>query len=223
MIANPLASDILFSIGPVRIGEAVVTTWGIMALLVGGSAAILRRPSGRWRAALEMLVEAVSDQIEDTIREDPRSFLPLIGTLFLFILAANLSEVLPGIHAPTARLETAAALALVVFLAVHVYGIRRRGLVAYVGHYLKPFPLMLPLNVLSELTRTLSLMVRLFGNIMSHELIIAVVLALSGLLVPVPIMALGVLIGAIQAYIFAMLATVFVGAAVGSFEARRAP
>ncbi|WP_096704922.1 F0F1 ATP synthase subunit A [Magnetospirillum sp. 15-1] len=214
---DPLGTSVLFHLGPVPVSEPVVTTWGIMALLV--AVFHLARRSARGRDLVEMLVETVATQIGDAIHGDPRPFVPLIGTLFLFLLVANLSGELPGVHAPTARLETAAALALTVFFAVHVFGVRQRGLRGYLGHYLKPTPLMLPMTILSELTRTLSLTVRLFGNMMSHELIIAILLSLSGLFVPVPLMVLGVLIGAIQAYIFAVLATVFLGAAVGTVEA----
>jgi F-type H+-transporting ATPase subunit a len=214
---DPLATPVLFHLGPVPVSEPVVTTWGIMALLT--VVFHLARRSGRGRDLADLLVENVAAQIGDAIHGDARPLVPLIGTLFLFLLVANLSGEFPGVHAPTARLETAAALALIVFFAVHAFGIRQRGLLGYLGHYLKPTPLMLPLTVLSELTRTLSLTVRLFGNIMSHELIIAILLSLSGLFVPVPLMVLGVLIGAIQAYIFTVLATVFLGAAIGSVEA----
>jgi F-type H+-transporting ATPase subunit a len=126
--------------------------------------------------------------------------------------------VLPGVKPPTASIETAAALAVIVFLAVHVYGLRRRGLRAYLASYAKPTVIMLPLNVLSEVTRTFSLMVRLFGNILSGEFVIATVLALAGLFVPIPLMALEILIGLIQAYIFTVLAAVFIGAGIGSIE-----
>jgi len=220
--ANPLGADVLFRIGPLPISGAVVTTWVIMALLAGGAALAssrLRAEPSRWQAVLEMLVEGMAGQIEDTMRTPPRPYLPLIGTLFLFVLTCNLAPLLPAVRAPTARLETTAALALIVFVAMHGYGIRTRGLRRYLAHYLEPNPLLLPLTLLSELTRTLSLMVRLFGNIMSHELVIAVLLSLAGLLLPVPIMALGLLIGAVQAYIFAVLAAVFLGAAVGAIEA----
>ena len=220
--ANPLGPDILFRLGPVPISNAVVTSWAIMAVLAGAaalaSARLTARPTG-WQAALEAVVEAIADQIEQTMHTPPRPYLPLIGTLFLFVLACNLSPILPGVRAPTARLETTAALALIVFVAMHVYGIRSRGLRGYLAHYLDPSPFLLPLTLLAEFTRTLSLMVRLFGNIMSHELVIAVLLSLAGLLVPVPIMALGLLIGAVQAYIFAILSAVFLGAALGSVEA----
>jgi len=220
--ADPFAPQVLFHIGPIAVGRAVATTWAIIAFLAGGSALVTRRLDlrpGRAQAVLELAVEGICGQIADTMATPPRPYLPLIGTLFLFVLASNLSAALPGVQAPTARLETTAALALIVFVAVHAYGIRARGLGRYLAHYLEPNPLLLPLTLLSEFTRTLALMVRLFGNIMSHELVIAVLLGLAGLLVPMPIMALGLLTGTVQAYIFAVLATVFLGAAVGSVEA----
>ena len=220
--AAPFAPHVVFQIGPLAIGRAVVTTWAIMAVMTIGSALATRRLAdrpGRVQAVLELLVEGICGQIEDTMRVPPRPYLALLGTLFLFVLVANLSPLLPGVQAPTARLETTAALALVVFVAAHGYGVRTLGLKRYLGHYLEPSPLLLPLTLLSEITRTFALMIRLFGNIMSHELVIAVVLGLAGLLVPVPIMALGMLIGSVQAYIFAILAAVFLGAAVGAVEA----
>jgi F-type H+-transporting ATPase subunit a len=175
------------------------------------------RPS-HWQAVLEILVTTIEDQIAATMQTAGRPFVPLLGTLFVFLVCANLSGVLPGVKAPTASIETAAALALIVFLAVHVYGLRRRGLRTYLGSYAKPAIIMLPLNVLSEITRTFSLMVRLFGNILSGEFVIATVLALAGLFVPIPLMALEILIGVIQAYIFTVLAAVFIGAGIGSIE-----
>jgi F-type H+-transporting ATPase subunit a len=147
-----------------------------------------------------------------------KPFVPVLGTLFIFLAFANVLGVVPGVRPPTASLETAAALALIVFLAVHVYGLRRRGLRAYLGSYAKPTIVMLPLNILSEVTRTFSLMVRLFGNVLSGEFVIATVLALAGLFVPIPLMALEILIGLIQAYIFTVLAAVFIGAGIGSIE-----
>jgi F-type H+-transporting ATPase subunit a len=142
----------------------------------------------------------------------------LLGTLFVFLVFANLSAVVPGMKPPTGHIETPAALALIVFLSVHYFGIRSRGWLQYVRRYVRPNPLLLPLNVLSEITRTFSLMVRLFGNMMSHEFVIAIVVFLAGLFLPIPFMLLGILIGIIQAYIFTVLATVFIGAAVGSAE-----
>lgn len=222
MEGNPLASDVLFRMGPVPVGSAVVTTWVIMALLVGVSWLGTRRlevTPGRLQLVLEILVETLSSQLEDVVQRNVRTYLPLIGSLFLFLVFANLSVVVPGAHPPTAHVETPAALALVVFLSVHFFGIRAQGLAGYLAHYTRPNVLLLPLNVLSEITRTFSLMVRLFGNMMSHEFMLAIVAFLAGLLLPVPFMLLGILIGLIQAYIFTVLAAVFLGAALGSSEA----
>jgi F-type H+-transporting ATPase subunit a len=221
MDTSPLAPDILFTLGPVPISRPVVTTWVIMALLTGLSWLGLRRADMRANAlqsALEIVVETLADQIRDIIRRDPWPFMPLLGTLFLFLIFANLSAVIPGTRPPTGHIETPAALAALVFLSMHYFGIRIRGLGAYARHYVTPSPLLLPLNILSEITRTFSLMVRLFGNMMSHEFVIAIIVFLAGLLLPIPFMLLGVLIGIIQAYIFTVLAAVFIGAAVGSVE-----
>lgn len=221
MTESPLVAAVLFHLGPVPITEPVITTWSLIAALALLSYAITRglqrRPS-RWQAVLEILVTTIEDQISETMQTAGRPFVPLLGTLFIFLAFANVLGVLPGVKPPTASIETAAALALIVFLAVHVYGLRRRGLKAYLGSYAKPTVVMLPLNVLSEITRTFSLMVRLFGNVLSGEFVIATVLALAGLLVPIPLMALEILIGLIQAYIFTVLAAVFIGAGIGSIE-----
>jgi F-type H+-transporting ATPase subunit a len=223
METNPLAPDILFSLGPVAISRPVVTTWAIMAVLTALSWLGTRRAStegsGILQTVLEIVVEALEKQISDIIRRPPGPFLPLLGTLFIFLVFANLAAVVPGMRPPTGHIETPAALAAIVFLSVHYFGIRARGLSNYVRHYTKPSLLLLPLNVLSEFTRTFSLMVRLFGNMMSHEFVIAIVVFMAGLLLPVPFMLLGILIGIIQAYIFTVLAAVFIGAAVGSVEA----
>jgi F-type H+-transporting ATPase subunit a len=218
MDASPLANPILYRLGPVAITEPVITTWAIMAILVGGSWLVTRRladrPSLR-QAVLEILVTAIQREIESVIRRDARPFLPLIGTLFIFLAVANLCGVLPGVMAPTARLETPAALALLVFFSVHYFGIRARGPLGYLASFAKPKLIMFPLNVISEITRTFSLMVRLFGNVMSGEFIIGLVVALAGLFVPIPLMALEIVLGLVQAYIFTVLASVFIGAALG--------
>ncbi len=217
---SPFAARVVFQVGPVPVSEPVVTTWGIMAVAVAVCWLVMRRPrivAGPLQAVLELVVTGIAQQIREAIRRDPDPFVPFIATLFLFLLLANLSVVLPGVRAPTATIETPAALALLAFAAAHVFGIREQGLRRHLLRYLKPNPLLLPLNVLAELTRTVSLAVRLFGNIMSHEFAIGLLLAIVGLLVPVPIMALGILIGLVQAYIFTVLTTVFLGAAVGSF------
>lgn len=218
MEGNPLAPDILFTLGPVPIGRAVVTTWIIMTLLTAVSWLGTRRVqvhAGALQTVLEIVVETLEKQIREIIRRDPWPYLPLLGTLFIFLVAANLSAVVPGAKPPTGHIETPAALAAIVFLSAHVFGIHSLGMADYLKRYIKPNPILLPLNVLSELTRTFSLMIRLFGNMMSHEFVLAIVVFLAGLLLPIPFMLLGVMIGIIQAYIFTVLAAVFIGAAVG--------
>lgn len=221
MNESPLVAPILFHLGPVPVSEPVVTTWGLVAALTLISLAItrdLQRRASSGQAVLEILVTTIEDQITEIMQTAGRPFVPLLGTLFIFLAFANVLGVVPGIRPPTASLETAAALAVIVFLAVHVYGVRRRGLRAYLASFARPTVIMLPLNVLSEITRTFSLMVRLFGNVLSGEFVIATVVALAGLFVPIPLMALEILIGLIQAYIFTVLAAVFIGAGIGSIE-----
>lgn len=221
MESSPLTSTVLFHIGPVAITRPVVTTWIIMAVLALGCWFATRRLAilpGRRQAVLEGIVTGIATQIEDVIRKDARPFLPLLGTLFIFLVVANLSGLFPGVEAPTSKIETPAALALIVFFSVHYFGIRSRGLRGYLASFAKPKLIMLPLNILSEITRTFSLMVRLFGNIMSGEFVIGLVVALAGLFVPIPLMAFEILVGIVQAYIFAVLATVFIGAAVSNVD-----
>ena len=217
MAESPLATTILFQLGPVNITRPVVTTWAVMAALALASQVMTKRlvlhPT-RGQLILELIVTGIMGQIKEVIRKEPRPFLPLLGTLFIFLVAANLSGVLPGVQAPTATLETPAALALIVFVAVHFYGVRSRGFSGYLASFTKPKLIMLPLNIISEITRTFSMMVRLFGNVMSGEFVIALIIGLAGLFVPVPLMALEILVGLVQAYIFTVLATVFIGAAV---------
>jgi F-type H+-transporting ATPase subunit a len=198
-----------------------MTTWAIMAVLVLGSWLATRRLASRpdrRQAVVELIVTGIMGQIDEVIRKPPRPFLPLLGTLFTFLVAANLSGVLPGVEAPTGKLETPAALALIVFVAVHFFGVRAKGILGYLASFARPKLIMLPLNLVSEVTRTFSLMVRLFGNVMSGEFMIALVVALAGLFVPIPLMALEILVGLVQAYIFTILASVFIGAAVDRVE-----
>jgi F-type H+-transporting ATPase subunit a len=223
MGSSPLASTILFHLGPVGITRPVVTTWAIVAVLTLISLLVtgrVRLHPDRRQIVLELLVTGIMAQIDEVIRKNPRPFLPLLGTLFIFLVAANLSGVLPGVEAPTGKLETPAALARIVFVAVHYFGVRARGPFGYLVSFAKPKLIMLPLNIVSEITRTFSLMVRLFGNVMSGEFVIGLVVALAGLFVPVPLMALEILVGLVQAYIFTVLATVFIGAAVDNFESK---
>lgn len=219
--ASPLESKILFHVGPVPITTPVVATWAIMVALSVSCWLVTRRlhlQPDRRQAVLEIVVTGIMRQIEDVIRKDSRPFLPLLGTLFIFLVAANLSGLLPGGEAPTSKLETPAALALIVFFSVHFFGVRARGPLGYLASFAEPKLIMLPLNIVSEVTRTFSLMVRLFGNVMSGEFVIALVVGLAGLFVPIPLMVLEILVGIVQAYIFTVLATVFIGAAIGSVE-----
>lgn len=215
---SPLSSVPLFHLGPVPITSAVATTWTIMACLVTGSIFVNRRLSlipSRTQAAFELIVDAVDGQIRDTMRAEPSRYRPLIGTLFTFIFVSNWSSLVPGVEPPTAHLETDAALALLVFLSVIWFGIRAGGMRGYLASFAIPNPIMIPLNFIESLTRTFSLLVRLFGNVMSGVFIVGIVLSLAGLLVPIPLMALDLLTGAVQAYIFAILAMVFIAGAIG--------
>ena len=222
-MTSPLVNVPLFHIGPAPITEPVLVTWAIMAALVLGGLAVSRRltliPSAT-QAAFELVVDAVDGQIRDTMRAEPAPYRALIGTLFVFIFVANWSSLVPGVEPPTAHIETDAALALIVFLAVIWFGIRAGGLRGYLSTFASPNPIMIPLNFVESLTRTFSLLVRLFGNVMSGVFVVGIVLSLAGLLVPIPLMALDLLTGAVQAYIFAVLAMVFIAGAIS--EARPA-
>lgn len=221
---SPLVLEPLWQLGPIPITQPVVVTWAIMLMLVVGALAAGRQMKivpGRAQAALELLVGAIDGQIRETMQADPTPYRALIGTLFLFVLIANWSSLVPGVEPPTSRLETDAALAFIVFIATIVHGIRVRGLGGYLKTFAEPTWVMIPLNLIEQITRTLSLIVRLFGNVMSGVFVVGVILSLAGLLVPVPLMALDLLTGAVQAYIFAILASVFIGAAVAGTQAPR--
>ena len=214
---SPLQTSILFHLGPVPVTTTVFVTWGIMALLVVGALLLTRRLAlvpGRLQTALELVVETVDGQIRDTMKAAPAPYRSFIGTLFVFIFVANWSSLVPGVEPPTAHVETDAALALLVFLAIIVFGVRAGGVRGYLSTFASPTPVMIPLNFVENLTRTFSLLVRLFGNVMSGVFVIGIVLSLAGLLVPIPFMALDLLTGAVQAYIFSVLAMVFIAGAV---------
>lgn len=216
-MTSPLTTTTLFHIGPVPVTTPVVTTWAIMAALALVGLLSTRRLSltpSSFQATLEMIVEAIDSQIRDTMRTEPAPYRALIGTLFLYILLANWSSLIPGVEPPTAHIETDAALAAVVFFAAIYYGVRTRGLSGYLRTFAQPTFLMIPLNIAETFTRTFSMTVRLFGNVMSGVFIIGVVLSLAGLFVPIPLMALDLLTGAIQAYIFTVLSMVFIASAV---------
>lgn len=202
----------------VSLNLTIVYTWLVMALLVGGAWLATRNLSvgpkiSRCQNLLEVIVGAIKDQIHEVSRQEPSLYLPFIGTLFLFIVTANVLSVVPGFYSPTGSLSTTTALAICVFIAVPVFGIGHQGLRGYLSQYLRPTPLMLPFNIIGELSRTLALAIRLFGNMMSGTKIAAILLALAPLFFPIFMHALGLLTGLIQAYIFAILAMVYIASA----------
>lgn len=217
---------ILFQSGPFAINATIAFTWAIMALLTLGSWAITRRLTtgtepGRWQIALEVIVGGLRDQISQVAQRDPGPYLPFVGTLFLFIATSNLFAVVPGYHPPTGSLSTGAALAFCVFVAVPVFGIADSGILDYLRRYLQPTVFMLPFNIIGELSRTLALAVRLYGNIMSGTVIVGILIGIAPFIFPIVMQLLGLLTGLIQAYIFAVLATVYIAAATREEAARK--
>jgi F-type H+-transporting ATPase subunit a len=213
----PLQSTVYFTIGPLPITQAIVTTWGIMLVLICAAFLLTRQLSlrpGKRQAAIELIVEMLDTQIRETSGVEPAPYRAFIGSLFLFILAANWVSLIPGLEPPTAKLETDAALALIVFASVIWFGIRGAGVRGYLRSFAAPNIAMIPLNILESVTRVFSMFVRLFGNVMSGVFVIGIVASLAGLLVPIPLMALDLLTGLVQAYIFAVLAMVFISATV---------
>ncbi|MCJ2185608.1 F0F1 ATP synthase subunit A [Novosphingobium beihaiensis] len=214
---SPLIVEPMFHIGPVPVTQPVVATWVIMAVMVLGALLLkrhLKQRPGKVQVVAELVTGALDDQIRDVVQSDPAPYRVLIGTIFLFVLIANWSGALPGVEPPTAHLETDAALALMVFVATLYHGVRSNGFIGYLKTFAQPTWVMIPLNLVEQITRTFSLIIRLFGNVMSGVFVIGIMLSLAGLLVPIPLMALDLLTGAVQAYIFAILGCVFIGAAV---------
>ena len=204
--------------GVIRLNATIVFTWALMLVLALGSWLVTRRLSHdlertRWQNLLEIVVLGIVHQIEDVGLEQPRRYLAFLGSLFLFVAAAALCTVLPGYEPPTGSLSTTAALALCVFVAVPLYGIRERGLGGYLRAYAEPTIVMLPFNIISEVSRTLALAVRLFGNMMSGAMILAILLTITPFFFPLIMTALGLLTGMVQAYIFSILAAVYIAAA----------
>jgi F-type H+-transporting ATPase subunit a len=211
-------SEILWQHGFLKLNLTIVTTWGLMVVLALGAKLVTRRiatdgPISRWQAVLEIIVTSINLQIEEVGLDRPEAYLAFLGTLFLFVATAALCTLIPGYVPPTGSLSTTAALALCVFVAVPYFGIREQGLACYLKSYLEPTPVMLPFNIISELSRTLALAVRLFGNMMSGAMIIAILLTITPFLFPIVMTALGLLTGMVQAYIFSILAAVFIAAA----------
>ena len=214
---------ILWQYGPLKLNVTIVTTWVLMALLSVGSHRVTRRliiaeRIPRWQCFVEILVAGIRNAIASVGLEPPDRHLPFLGTLFVFIASANLLTVLPGYEPPTASLSTTAALAVCVFVSVPLFGITERGLLAYLKSYVKPTVIMLPFHIISEFSRTLALAVRLFGNMMSGSMLLAILLSITPFIFPIFMTVLGLLTGMVQAYIFSILAAVFIAAATRTHE-----
>ncbi len=223
---NPVEQVEVFRIGPIPISNVLVVTWGLMAAIILFSALLCRKLRARDPGKVQQVVEAMlnwlGDEIRAMVNRDPWPFIPVVGSLFIFILASNLlalvSSFAPGFKPPTADIATTAALATIVFLAVPFYGVAMTGGINYLKTYIKPIWIMLPFNIISDVSRTLALAVRLFGNIVSGEILFSVLLSLVPFLLPLPLMFLSLITGTIQAYIFAVLAIVYIGGAVKVVE-----
>ena len=209
---------IFWQYGFFKLNATVLFTWALMIILAVGSRLITRKLStglerSRWQNLLEILVTGIEKQIEEVGLSEPRKYIGFLGTLFVFVAAASICTVIPGYDPPTASLSTTAALALSVFIAVPFFGIEEQGVLNYLKSYAMPTPMMLPFNIISELSRTLALAIRLFGNMMSGAMIVGILLTITPFIFPIVMTMLGQLTGMVQAYIFSILAAVYIAAA----------
>jgi F-type H+-transporting ATPase subunit a len=205
------------------LNSTIVTTWALMLVMTVAAKLVTRKlategPISRWQGILEIVVTTIQKQIKEVGLQHPEKYLAFVGTLFLFIAVANLCAILPGYEPPTGSLSTTSALAISVFVAVQLFGIEEQGFGGYLKSYLKPTVIMLPFNIISELSRTFALAIRLFGNIMSGTMIVAILLTITPLIFPIFMNLLGLLTGMVQAYIFSILATVYIAAATRTRE-----
>jgi len=219
---------IYWQFGVFKINATLVFTWVLIFVLALGSKLITRHLStnlkrSRWQNFLEIIVTGIGDQIDEVGLRNPHQYLPFLGTLFLFVAAASICTIIPSFEPPTGSLSTTVALALCVFIAVPLFGIKEQGLGGYVRSYASPTIIMLPFNVISELSRTLALAVRLFGNMMSGAMIVAILITITPLVFPIVLTALGLLTGMVQAYIFSILAAVYIAAATHSDKPQATP
>jgi len=210
--------NIFWQYGFVTLNSTIATTWALMLIMTVGAMLITRRLKtegaiSRWQGFLEIVVTTIQQQIQEVGLHRPKKYLAFIGTLFLFIAVSNLCAILPMYEPPTGSLSTTSALAISVFVAVVFFGIDEQGFWGYLQSYLKPTFIMLPFNIISEFSRTFALAIRLFGNIMSGTLIVGILLTIAPLIFPIFMNLLGLLTGMVQAYIFSILATVYVAAA----------
>ena len=211
-----------------KLNATLVFTWGLMGVLAVGAKLITRKLStdlkrSRWQNLLEVVVTGIEQQIQEVGLRQPETYLGFLGTLFLFVAAASLCTVIPGYESPTGSLSTTAALALCVLVAVPFFGIADQGVGNYLKSYMKPTFIMLPFNLISEISRTLALAVRLFGNMMSGAMIIGILLTITPFIFPIIMTVLGLLTGMVQAYIFSILAAVYIAAATGARKPQSEP
>jgi len=212
---------IFWQSGFLKLNATIVFTWGLMLVLAVGSKLVTRKLStdldrSRWQNLLEIVVTGIEKQIEEVGLRHPENYLGFLGTLFLFVASASICTIIPGYEPPTASLSTTAALALCVFVAVPLFGIEDQGVGGYLRAYTQPTVIMLPFNIISEVSRTLALAVRLFGNMMSGAMIIGILLTITPFIFPIVMTLLGLLTGMVQAYIFTILAAVYIAAATRS-------
>lgn len=221
MAEGNLLIEPIVELGPIVITNTVVTTWVITSVIWLFAWLVSRRlriEPGPVQAAVEGIVSTIENAVAEVAPRHSQHIMPFIGSLWIFLVVANLSGLIPAVHAPTRDLSTTAALAILVFLSTHWFGIRIQGPKAYLHHFLSPSPILLPFNLISEITRTIALAVRLFGNMMSLEMAALLILLVAGFLAPVPIMMLHIIEALVQAYIFGMLALIYIA---GSLQAQQ--
>ena len=221
--SNVFVSEVL-RIGPLTLTSTVLATWGIMLALGVAAWAASRHLSASpapWQVVIEGIVSAIEDAIRMVLPDQFREVMPFIATLWIFIVVANLASLIPGVRSPTGDLSLTVALAILVFLAVHWYGIRAHGIKSYLRHYLQPNPILLPFHVISEISRTVALAVRLFGNIFSLQMAALLILLVAGFLAPVPVLMLHIIEALVQAYIFGMLALIYIAGALQSQQLKQ--
>jgi F-type H+-transporting ATPase subunit a len=210
--------------GSLVITSTVVTTWviiGVLGLLAWLMSLRLRLQPGPIQTAFEGIVASIENAISEVAPEHVRQIMPFIGSIWIFLVIANLAGLIPGVHSPTRDLSATSGLAILVFLSTHWFGIRIQGLKNYLRHYLSPSPILLPFHLVSEITRTIALAVRLFGNMMSLEMAALLILLVAGFLAPVPILMLHIVEALVQAYIFGMLALIYVAGGIQSQQLRQ--
>ena len=226
MRGQGMSARVLFEAGPLTVTETVTTTWVIIVLLwlaVWISTRSLQLTPNPLQAAAEAILSNFEEAVREIAPDHYRQIMPFIGTLWIYLVTANLMGLIPGFHSPTRDLSATSALAVLVFLSVHWFGVRTQGFRQYIRHYLAPFPWLLPFHIVSEITRTVALAIRLFGNMMSLETAAFLVLMLAGFLVPIPILMLHIVEALVQAYIFGMLALVYIASALQAQQLKHQP